>query len=498
MNDKSRNRKAGLGRVLGYVGTAIGGFALAILLVANPLRLHPVDRWMHHILGHREYRATAETESAETGQLWTCGMHPQVIEDHPGTCPICGMKLVPVRGGQAQPGAAPSSSAGGEREILFYRNPMDPTVTSPVPMKDSMGMDYVPVYADDAASGEGSVVKIDPAVVQNMGVTTERVSRGDVKRQIRTVGYLDYDQEKMVSVTTKYQGFVENVYVNYIGQPVEQGAPLFDIYSPELVQTEQELLSAAEFARRMSDAPDDDARRRARALVDAARKRLAYWDITADQVKRLEETGTVFRTLAVTAPVGGLVMKRMDGLEGMAVRPGMDVIHLADLSTLWLKVEVYEDQFAWIHIGSPATISLAYFPGETFKGLVHFIEPEVSEKTRTITLTLRVPNPDRRLRAGMYATVLFEPVTAGNAVVVPSRAVLRTGERSIVVVALGGGRFVPRDVKLGPEGDGWVQVLSGVDAGETIVTSSQFLIDSESNLQEAIERMVAARTGKNQ
>jgi Cu(I)/Ag(I) efflux system membrane fusion protein len=407
------------------------------------------------------------------------------------------MDLVPVRHGAA---AAPvtgatGGKAPGERKILFYRNPMDPTVTSPVPMKDSMGMDYLPVYAGEPGAGgnaPGTVV-IDPAIVQNMGVVSEKVARKDLRRSVRTVGYLDYDQEKMVSVTTKYVGFVEKVYVNYIGQPVSKGDPLFEIYSPELVQTEQELLSAIEFSRKMDAAPAD-MRSRSEDLVKAARQRLAYWDITPEQVSEIEKTGKVLRALTVTAPTGGLVMKRMEGLEGMAVRPGMDVIHIADLSSLWLKVEVFEDQLAWLRKGITASVSLTYFPGESFAGKVRFIEPQVSEKTRTVNFTLEVPNADGRLRAGMYATVEFAPVVARHSLAVPATAVLRTGMRNVVIVSLGGGRFAPREVKLGAAGEGWFQVLSGLQEGDEVVTSSQFLIDSESNLQEAIQKMVEPGT----
>jgi len=423
-------------------------------------------------------------------------MHPQVVQDKPGQCPICGMDLVPLRdqGSGAEHAAKPAAKPSGEREILFYRNPMDPTITSPVPRKDEMGMDYVPVYADEAGSAvtNGAVVTIDPAVQQNMNVITKTVTRGDVKHQIRTVGYLDYDQEKMVSVTTKYPGFIEKSYVNYIGQPVRQGETMFDIYAPELVQTEQELLSALRYARSLSGAPEET-RKRAASLAEAARQRLAYWDITDGQIERLEATGEVFRTLQVTAPASGIIMQRMLGLEGMAVRPGMELIHIADISDLWLTVEIFEDQLPWLDVGSTATITLTYFPGDVFKGRVRYIEPAVEEKTRTIQLTLEVPNRKERLRVGMYATVVFEPTAAVNALVVPTEAVLRTGERNVVIVALGDGRFAPRDVRLGPEGDGVVQVLDGLSEGDEIVTSSQFLIDSESNLREAIQTMIAAK-----
>jgi len=461
---------------MALAGAAAAGFVAAYVVFANPLGITLFASWTH---GPHESAAGEEAK-----QLWTCGMHPQVISEEPGQCPICGMSLVPVRSND------PGRGAAAERKILFYRSPMDPTVTSPVPMKDPMGMDYVPVYADDQASeGDAAgIVRIDPAVVQNMGVLTETITRKDVRRAIRTVGYLDYDQEKMISVTTKYAGFVEKVYVNYLGQPVAKGDPLFEIYSPELVQTEQELLSAIAFAARMQDAPVE-MRQRTEELVDAARKRLGYWDITSAQVALIEKTGKVQRTLTVTAPTNGLVMKRMDGLEGMAVRPGMEVIHLADLSSLWLKVEVFDDQLTWLRPGSTAHVSLSYFPGEVFSGRVRFIEPQVSEKTRTVNLTLEVPNRDRRLRAGMYATVEFEPVVARDALTVPAMAVLRTGKRNVVVVSLGEGRFAPREVKLGMTGEGWYQILSGLEAGDEIVTSSQFLIDSESNLREAIQKM---------
>ena len=477
------------GRLLLNVAWLAMGAALATFVLANPLHFGWLDSLRHGVLGDQQVSTAATTEEAK--QLWTCGMHPQIIEDEPGLCPICGMTLVPLRGDAPPPGEkAPS----GEREVLFYRNPMTPTVTSPVPMKDEMGMDYVPVYADevDGAAKGGPTVTIDAATVQNMNVLTQVVERGDLVREIRTVGYLEYDEQKMVTVTTKYPGWIEKVYVNYVGEPVEKGQPLFEIYAPELVQTEQDLLSAIIFARHMQDATED-ARRRAEDLVAASRERMAYWDISPEQIERLESTGQVFRTLTVAAPSKGVVMMRMAGLEGMAVTPGMELFHIADLSSLWLSVEAFEDQIGWLRIGSKAEVTLSYFPGETFNGRVRYIEPQVNEKTRTIPLKLEVPNLGRRLRAGMYATVEFQPIVARDTVLAPTLAVLRTGQRNLVVVAEGEGRFTPREVELGTEGDGRVAILSGLEAGERVVTSAQFLIDSESNLREAVQKMLAAR-----
>jgi len=488
-------------RWLANLGWLVGGAVLALLLAAPVLRVSPSDGSLQGALDRAGIPTGTERGAAAEGpqQLWTCSMHPQVLEDHPGQCPICHMDLVPLETGEAGGEAvdATMEMPAGERRILFYRNPMDPTITSPVPAKDSMGMDYVPVYADqvEEASRQGATVKIDPVVEQNMNVVTAVVERADLSREIRTVGYLDYDQEKMVSVTTKFPGFVEKVSVNYVGEPVRKGQALFEIYSPELVQTQEELLSALAYARRLEGAPGE-ALRRAEALVDAARRRLGYWDISAAQVAELEQRGTPRRTLTVTAPAGGVVMMRMNGLEGMAVRPGMELFHIANLSTLWLAVEVFEDQLPWLRQGSEASVALSYFPGETFRGRVRFVEPQVAEKTRTVGLRLEVPNRDGRLRAGMYATVRFEPVVAADAIAVPALAVLRTGERNLVVVALGGGRFAPREVTLGAEGDDRIEVLSGLEPGERVVTSAQFLLDSESNLREAIQKLIAARREK--
>ncbi len=432
--------------------------------------------------------------AARAAGSYQCQDHPDVILDHPGECPIDGKPLVAMQddGPSAAKAEAPPAKKQGKGKILFYRNPMNPTITSPVPAKDDMGMDYVPVYENQVNQGGGATVTIDGGIVQNMNVTTEMAVRKDVERSIRTVGYLDYDQEKMVSVTTKYRGFIEKVFVNYVGQPVRKGQPLFTIYSPELVQTEQELLSALEYVKRLADAPQDT-RSRAEALLDAARQRMAYWDITKRQIERLEKTGRVFRTLTVVAPSKGIVMKRMKGLEGMAVKPAMDLMHIVDLSTLWLSVEVFEEQLAWVNTGSEAEITFTYFPGETFHGEVRYIEPAVSERTRSLRLTLEIPNPDERLRVKMYATVLFHPVAARNVITVPSQALIRTGTKNVVIVAEGEGHFTPREVKLGAEGPDFVEVRSGVNEGDEIVTSAQFLLDSESNLQAAIQKLIASR-----
>jgi RND family efflux transporter MFP subunit len=436
-------------------------------------------------------------------ELWTCGMHPDVIQTEPGICPICHMDLTSLQAGASSSESTVHQGHGGETEEL-WTCPMHPDILeSEAGICPICGMDLVPVEGqpgseadapDHGDHAQGTTVTIDPVVVQNMNVRVEPVQRRDLSRAIRTVGHLDYDQERMVSVTTRYEGFIEKVFVNYVGQPVRKGEPLFEVYSPELVQTQQELLSAVRYAGRMSGA-DPATRRRAESLVSSARQRLSYWDVTDDQVAEIEASGSALRTLTVVSPLNGVVMKRMHGLEGMAIRPGMEALHVADLSSLWLNVEVYEDQLPWLGKGSTAEVSFDYFPGERFTGRVRYVEPEVSPSTRTVKLTLEVPNRDRRLRVGMYATASFKPVVARDAVVVPAQAVIRSGERDVVVLALGEGRFAPREVTLGAQSDGLIQVLDGLDGSEQIVTSSQFLIDSESNLQAAVDKMIAAKLG---
>jgi Cu(I)/Ag(I) efflux system membrane fusion protein len=473
------SESGGRGGALRGLGWTVVGLVLGAFLFLDPLGVHPVDGWLQGALGLQP-SGGAPTSGRGEPLFYRNPMDPTITSPVPMQDEM-GMDYVPVYADEA------AGSGAGRGEPLFYRNPMDPTVTSPVPMRDEMGMDYLPVYADEAsaARAEAGTVVIDPRMVQNMNVVTVLVGRADVERAIRTVGYLDYDQQRMVTVTTKYRGFVEKVYVNYVGEPVRAGEPLFEIYAPDLVQTQEELLSALSFVRRL-DGASEESRRRAQALLEAARQRLSYWDIGPEQVAGLEQTGRSSRTLTVTAPKSGLVMKRMPGLEGMAISPGMELFHIADLSVLWLSVEVFEDQLPWLREGSQAEITLPYFPGEVFRGRVRYVEPQVNETTRTVGLRLEVPNSDGKLRAGMYATVRFAPVVARDVVSVPAQAVIRTGERNVVIVALGEGRFAPREVILGAEGDQTVAVLSGLEAGERVVTSSHFLLDSESNLRAAI------------
>lgn len=452
------------------------GVVVTLFLVADPFGVSPVDGWLGI-----ERHAGAGPGGGHEGGLWTCGMHPEVIQDGPGICPICQMDLVPLR--------EESGHGDGDGNNL-WTCPMHPSILEAEPGECPIcGMDLVPAETGDGQES-GVVVTIEPGVVQSMNVRVADVERRDLSRSIRTVGHLDYDQERMISVTTRYSGFVERVFADAVGQEVREGEPLFEVYAPELVQTQRELLSALRYASGLEGA-SDEVRGRAEQLVAAARTRLSYWDVTPEQVAAIESSGEVMRTVRILSPADGVIMKRLHGLEGMAIRPGMDVIHVADLSSLWLTVEVFEQQIPWLAEGATATLRFDALPGEEIRGRVRFVEPEVSPTTRSLRLTIEVPNRGRRLRVGMYATAEFNPVVVRDAVVVPAQAVIRSGERDVVVIALGEGRFAPREVELGVQSDGVIQVLDGLDGTERVVTSAQFLIDSESNLRAAIDSLMA-------
>lgn len=460
------------------------GLLLAVAAVTNPFDW-PVLRGLQHRLG----LAAPAGESAVVleGQLWTCGMHPQVISEEPGVCPICQMELTPVKG------AASSPTAESERKIKYWRAPMDPSYVSDKPGKSPMGMDLVPVYEDELDSQPG-VVRIDPQFVQTIGVQSVPVARQDLSFTIRTVGTLTYNDQQIHQVTTKYEGWIEKAYVNYIGEPVEKGRPLFAVYSPQLVTTQQEYLQAIDYAERLSQGGFPDVEQRARSLVAATRERLGYWDISDEQIHELEKSRQVRRTLTVTAPVGGLIVEKMEqALEGMYVRPGMNLFRIVDLSTIWLEAEVFEDQVPWLNIGQTAEVEVPYQPGNTLRGRIRFIYPYFNEKTRTLKLSIELPNPGRRLRKGMYANVIFRVPTAEDVLVVPENSVLRSGMRDLVVIDLGDGTFQVRPVQLGLSSAGVVEIKEGVREGEQVVVSSQFLIDSESNLQEAIRQLTSRR-----
>jgi Cu(I)/Ag(I) efflux system membrane fusion protein/cobalt-zinc-cadmium efflux system membrane fusion protein len=380
------------------------------------------------------------------------------------------------------------------KKIKYWVAPMDPKYIRDEPGKSPMGMDLVPVYEEEGAEKESaSTINIDPVTMQNMGVRLGRVHRKKLIKHIRTVGNITYDETRIYTVNTKYNGWIERLYVNFIGDDVKKGQRLFDIYSPELVTAQEEYLLALEQYKNLSNASYPRVRESAERLLKASRTRLSYWDLTDDQIDYIGQTANSRKTITVYSPASGVVIKKQ-AFEGHYVKAGEHQFEIADLSSIWVDVDVYEYELPWVRKGMSAEMELSYIPGKRFKGKVLFIYPFLEPETRTAKLRLAFSNPGYQFKPGMYADVYLNSVIAGNSLVIPQEAVIDSGIRKIVFVAIGEGKFEPRDVKIGLEGnENEFQVLAGLKAGEEIVLSAQFMLDSESRLREAIQKMLELR-----
>lgn len=380
-----------------------------------------------------------------------------------------------------QPGGAPDGSGQsaegaaadkGEREILYWVAPMDPNFRRDKPGKSPMGMDLVPVYADEA--GAADLVSIDPAVVQNLGVRTAKVERGRLWRMIKTVGYVDYDERHISHVHLRTDGWIDRLYVKSDGERVKKGQVLFEVYSRDLVNAQEEYLQAR---RSNSD-----------YLVRASRERLIALGMAPDQIREIARTGRAAQLVRVRASQDGIVAN-LRVREGMYVTPKMEVMTLADLSSVWLLVDVFERQANWVAAGQPAEVRLPYMPGQVWEGEVEFVYPTIDPKTRTLRARLRFDNPDEALKPEMYANVRVYAGPKDGVLMIPREALIRTGDSERVIIALGDGKFDARAVTAGIESGDWVEILSGLEEGETVVTSGQFLIDSEASLKASFDRM---------
>ena len=411
-----------------------------------------------------------KTASAEK-TLYTCGMHPWIIQDHPGNCPICGMKLEPVH--------KTAGATAAVREIKYYKSTMKPGETSPKPAKDSMGMDMVPVYADEAAAANSSAIAIDPATIQMMNIQTTEITSGPLRRTIRTVGTIDYNETALADVTTKFKGWIEKLDVDATGQLVMRGEPLFEIYSPELYSAEAEYLAV------LGTNTDSGTS----ALHETAAGKLKFYDISDVQIAALEKAGTPSKTLQILAPADGFVIEK-DVVKGQMVDAGMKLYRLADLGIVWVFAQVYEQDLPYVQLGQEAVVKLPSLPDREFRGRVTYVYPNVDEKTRTAKVRLEFENPGYFLKPGMFVSAQIVSELKPSALLVSDSAVLRSGEKNTVFVALPGGKFDPRTVVLGLESENnRYEVISGLQAGEHVVTSGQFMLDSESQLREAIQKM---------
>jgi len=378
-------------------------------------------------------------------------------------------------------------------KVLYYRHPMKPGVTSPIPAKDDMGMDYVPVYSEESGDGNkvAGLVEIDPVTVQNIGVRTALAREQVLGRTIRGVGRVAYDEDRLSRLHPKVEGWIEKLYVKRTGERLKKGDMLLSIYSPTLVATQQEYLLALRNLKTLEKSPFKDIRQGAENLVASSKKRLQFLDMPPHQLRELTKGQVVMKALHIQSPFAGIVMK-LGAREGEFVAPQTELFMLADLSRVWVYVDVYEYELPWVATGDAAEMTVVAVPGEVFKGKVSYIYPYMEKKTRTVRVRLEFDNAARKLKPDMFATVVLRTGRKVPSVVVPTEALVRSGPRVQVFIQRERGKFEPREVTPGVSADGLTQIIAGVTAGERVVTSSQFLIDSESKLREATAKMMSA------
>lgn len=393
---------------------------------------------------------------------YVCPMHPQIIRDKPGTCPLCGMDLVEKE---------PESKQ--EKKILYWVAPMDSNYRRDQPGKSPMGMDLIPVYDE---TGNGVTVKISPAVENNMGVRTTTVKKSKLWRRIDTVGYVDFDENKISHIHLRVKGWIEKLLIKSEGEQVKKGQLLFEVYSPELVNAQEEFVQALRTGHR--------------SLSLASRERLEALGISSDQIDSISKNRKADQYVKIYAKQDGIISK-LNVREGMFVMPQKEVMTLADLSSVWIHAEVFESQADWVKQGQSAEVRLSYLPGRNWEGNVEYIYPSLDPKTRTLKVRLRFDNVDEVLKPNMFADVTIYGGAKREINIIPREALIRTGNEERVILSLGNGRFQPRDVVAGIESGDSIEIIRGLAEGDIVVTSGQFLIDSEASLKASIARMTS-------
>ncbi|MCR4303830.1 MAG: efflux RND transporter periplasmic adaptor subunit [Gallionella sp.] len=414
-------------------------------------------------------------------------------------------------GTHATASSAPAAVADvkAERKILYYRNPMGLADTSPVPKKDSMGMDYVPEYegGDETGNGNQTTSSFDPSggsgqviisveKVQKLGVKTEQAAMRALDKTVRAVGRVEVDEQHIHNIAPKFDGWIEKLHVKTTGEPVKKGQALFDVYSPELVSAQREYAIAMQGVAALKDA-DSDTRQSMQQLADASLLRLKNWDISEQQVKDLAKSGTIRRSLTFHAfhtPVNGIVLEKK-ALEGMRFMPGEMLYQIADLSSVWVIADVFEQDIALVKTGAKARVKITAYPGKQFNAVITYVYPTLNPATRTVPVRLEMANPQGLLKPAMFAQVEMPVASKGKVLTVPASAVIDSGTRQIVLVQLAEGRFEPREIRLGNRSDDYVEVLNGVAEGEQVVVAANFLIDAESNLKAALGGLGHAHGG---
>ena len=438
--------------------------------------------WVSGSFSSQQLAATSEPSSERKVLFYRNPMNPAI------TSPVfmqddMGMDYIAVYADEGKP---------KEKEVLFYRNPMNPAITSPVFMQDDMGMDYIAVYADGGNTDEpAGTVTIDPVTVQNIGVRTTLAATRDLSRALKGLGRVDFNEERLARLHPKTSGWIGSLKVDETGKKVSKDTILLSIYSPELVAAQQEYLVALNNWEAVRSSDASQMKKSARTILDSAKERLQLFDVPAHQIKELEQSRKIKKQLHIHSPFKGRIM-HIGAREGQYVTPKDELYLIADLSRIWVNVDIFEDELSWLQLGDQAEMRVRAEPGRTYKGKITFIHPTLNRKSRTVQVRLEFDNTDLSLKPGMFANVTLYVDSQPSAVVVPSEAIVRSGSREQVFVVREPGKFEPREVILGVSAQGMTQILSGVAAGEQVVTSSQFLIDSESKLREATAKMMAA------
>lgn len=416
-------------------------------------------------------------EHATQAELWTCSMHPFIVVEEPGGCPVCGMALVPM---QAE--AAPSK-VPGERTVAYWRAPMNPSEVYDAPGKSAMGMALVPVYEDELVGGV--VISVDPVVEQNMGVRLQTAERASLARTVHTWGHVTWDETRTYNISPRFSGWIQTLHANFQGQAVKKGDPLFTVYSPELIAAQEEYLQA----RRRLRGPGSGYNER---LLASAKRKLLNYAMAPSEIRRAERGGRALEAVVVASPYTGVVVAK-SAVEGGYFNAGTTLYTVSDLSRVWVEAHVYEYDVGRVKKGQVAAVALPFSPGKTLTGQVAYVYPFMEGKTRDVTVRLEFDNRDTFLKPDMYANVTIETDTGETGVVIPAEAVLRSGSKETVFVRSARGRYTPREVTTGITlDDGRLHVLRGIAPGDQVVVSGQFLLDSESQLKEAVAKMMDA------
>jgi membrane fusion protein, copper/silver efflux system len=444
---------------LPWILTILLAITLIVVLVARP--------------NAKPSGSQAASGSEKKVLYWVDAMNPTHKFAKPGKAPD-GMDLVPVY-------AEGETPAASQKKILYWVDPMHPAYKSDKPgVAPDCGMQLVPVYDDGAGPAISTVagyanVKLSPDRKQLIGVQTGMTELHSMGRSVRTVGRVAVDETRLYKISTKFDGYIEKLYVNVTGQPIRKGQALFSVYSPDLLSTQQEYLLAL---RATKESP---------SLLAAARQRLLLWDITPGEIRELESSGAARKSITIYSPANGYVLNKI-AVEGARVTAGEPLFEIANLDHVWVQADVYESELQFIRLGAPAITTLSYIPGRTWTGRVTFIAPTVDPMTRTVKVRSEFDNADGALKPDMFGDVVIQQ-PARQVIVVPDSAVLQTGTRSVVFVVKGDGTFEPREVSVGTKSEGFYEVRSGLKAGEKVVTQANFLIDSESRLKAALAGM---------